>query len=99
MSNRRFVDIPQWGTIRLYRTAMPHQARGMPETDVTPLAFDRRGILLGWGRDFLSEHIKRYALSQGMHHAPDNYVPHHEGYASYVGRHRYFEGQDLCIFN
>jgi hypothetical protein len=45
---------------------MPYGARGTPETDLTPLMFDQRGILLGWGRDLLSEHIKRYEELQGM---------------------------------
>jgi hypothetical protein len=56
----------QWGTVWLYRTAMPHGARVTPETDLTPLIVDQRGILLGWGRDLLSEHIKRYEELQGM---------------------------------
>ena len=41
-------------------------ARATPETDLTSLVFDQRGILLGWGRDLLSEHIKRYEELQGM---------------------------------
>ena len=45
---------------------MLYGARGTPETDLTPLMFDQRGILLGWGRDLLSEHIKCYEELQGM---------------------------------
>jgi hypothetical protein len=56
----------QWGTVWLYRTAMTHGDRGTPETDLTPPIFDQRGILLGWGRNCLSEHIKRYEELQGM---------------------------------
>jgi hypothetical protein len=39
---------------------MTHGDRGTPETDLTPLVFDQWGILVGWGRDLLSEHIKQY---------------------------------------
>jgi hypothetical protein len=41
-----------WGTVWLYRTALTKGARTTPESDYTPLVFDRRRILLGWGRDF-----------------------------------------------
>jgi Protein of unknown function (DUF3192) len=43
-----------WGTVWLYRTALTKGARTTPETDYTPLVFDRRGVLLGWGREFLA---------------------------------------------
>jgi hypothetical protein len=45
-----------WGTVWLYRTALSTGVRTTPETDFTPLVFDRRRILLGWGRDFLATH-------------------------------------------
>jgi len=32
-----------------------------PETDFTPLVFDRRGILLGWGRNFFATYSLRHA--------------------------------------
>jgi hypothetical protein len=50
-----------WGTVWLYRTAITKGAQTTPETDFTPLVFDRRGILLGWGRDFLA--TQRYRQS------------------------------------
>jgi hypothetical protein len=43
-----------WGTVWLYRTALTKGARVTPETDYTPLVFDRRGVLLGWGNDILA---------------------------------------------
>ena len=48
-----------WGTAWLYRTALTKGARTTPETDFTPLIFDQRGILLGWGNDFLATYRHR----------------------------------------
>ena len=48
-----------WGTVWLYRTALTTGVRTTPQTDFTPLVFDRRRILLGWGRDFLATHLDR----------------------------------------
>jgi hypothetical protein len=48
-----------WGTVWLYRTALTTGVRTTPTTDFTPLVFDRRRILLGWGRDFLATHLGR----------------------------------------
>jgi hypothetical protein len=53
------VEGYSWGTAWLYRTALTHGVRAAPETDFTPLVFDRRGILLGWGRDFLATYSHR----------------------------------------
>jgi hypothetical protein len=53
-------EVYSWGMAWCYRTGMTKGAHGTPETDLTPLVFDHRGVLLGWGRDFLSEHISRY---------------------------------------
>ena len=47
------------GSVWLYRTAM----RGIYETadsDFTPLVFDLNQKLVGWGRIFYTERIKRY---------------------------------------
>jgi hypothetical protein len=46
------IDGYAWGTVWRYRTALTPHARGTLETDFTPLVFDRRGVLLGWGRNF-----------------------------------------------
>jgi hypothetical protein len=48
-----------WGTVWLYRTRLTMGERTTPETDFTPLVFDRRRILLGWGQDFLVSHLAR----------------------------------------
>ena len=48
-----------WGTVWLYRTALTTGVRTTPQTDFTPLVFDGRRILLGWGRDFLATHLDR----------------------------------------
>ena len=48
-----------WGTVWLYRTALTKGMRTTPETDFTPLVFDRRRILLGWGSDFLATYRHR----------------------------------------
>jgi Protein of unknown function (DUF3192) len=41
-----------WGIVWLYRTAWTREARTTPQSDFTPLVFDRSGVLVGWGRDF-----------------------------------------------
>jgi hypothetical protein len=48
-----------WGTVWFYRTALTRGARATPETDYTPLVFDQRGVLLGWGRDILASYNSR----------------------------------------
>jgi hypothetical protein len=48
-----------WGTVWFYRTALTRSARSTPETDYTPLVFDRRGVLLGWGRELLASYNHR----------------------------------------
>jgi hypothetical protein len=50
-----------WGTVWLYRTAVTKGARTTLETDFTPLVFDRSGVLLGWGSDFLATHRHRHS--------------------------------------
>jgi hypothetical protein len=54
-----------WGTVWLYRTALTKQARAMPDTDFTPLVFDPRGVLVGWGRDFLATYSQRQSSVGG----------------------------------
>jgi hypothetical protein len=48
-----------WGAVWLYRTALTKGARTTPETDFTPLVFDPRGVLLGWGSDFFATYRHR----------------------------------------
>ena len=59
MGEPQRLETYAWGRAWHYRTAMTASARGTPETDLTPLVFDRMGILLGWGRDFLAAYSKR----------------------------------------
>ena len=62
------VDGYSWGTVWFYRTALTKGARATPETDFTPLVFDRRGVLLGWGSDFLATYSHRQPfLGGGLH--------------------------------
>lgn len=60
MGEPQRLEVYSWGRAWLYRTAVTKGARGTPETDLTPLVFDQRGVLLGWGRDFLADHIKQH---------------------------------------
>jgi hypothetical protein len=48
-----------WGIVWLYRTALTKSVRTTPESDFTPLVFDPRGLLLGWGSDFLATYRHR----------------------------------------
>ena len=50
-----------WGTVWFYRTGLTKGARATPETDFTPLVFDRRGILVGWGKNVLASYSQRQA--------------------------------------
>jgi hypothetical protein len=54
-----------WGTVWLDRTALTKGARAIPETDWTPLVFDGRRILLGWGRDFFASYLHRQSSASG----------------------------------
>jgi outer membrane protein assembly factor BamE (lipoprotein component of BamABCDE complex) len=52
----------EWGSAYLYRTAMTSGIYGTADTDFTPVVFDEKGILVGWGRNFFTEHVKRYEI-------------------------------------
>jgi hypothetical protein len=52
----------QWGLAWLYRTAMTSGIYGTADSDFTPVVFDENGKLLGWGRNFFTEHVKRYEI-------------------------------------
>ena len=61
------VEGHPWGTVWLYRTALTKGTRTTPETDFTPLVFDHRRILLGWGGDFLATYRKMGpSVGEGM---------------------------------
>ncbi len=55
-----------WGSAWLYRTAMKEGIGGgiygTAEGDFTPLVFDGKGKLTGWGRNFFEDHVKRYEI-------------------------------------
>jgi outer membrane protein assembly factor BamE (lipoprotein component of BamABCDE complex) len=46
-----------WGSAWVYRTAMTSGLYGKADSDFTPVVFDEKGNLIGWGRDFLTEHV------------------------------------------
>ena len=46
-----------WGSAWVYRTAMTSGLYGKADSDFTPVVFDEKGNLIGWGRDFLIEHV------------------------------------------
>lgn len=52
----------QWGAAWLYRTAMTSGIYGTADSDFTPVVFDENGKLVGWGRNFFAEHVKRYEI-------------------------------------
>ena len=52
-----------WGSAWLYRTAMGSGIYGTADPDFTPVVFENTGRLIGWGRNFLVERVKRYELT------------------------------------
>ena len=52
----------QWGSALLYRTAMTSGIYGTADNDFTPVVFDENAKLVGWGRNFFTEHVKRYEI-------------------------------------
>lgn len=52
----------KWGSAWLYRTAMTSGIYGTADSDFTPVVFDENGKLVGWGRNFFAEHVKRYEI-------------------------------------
>lgn len=52
----------KWGSAWLYRTAMTSGIYGTSDSDFTPVVFDEKGNLIGWGRNFFTEHVKRYEI-------------------------------------
>lgn len=52
----------QWGSAWLYRTAMTSGIYGTADSDFTPVVFDEKGTLIGWGRNFFIEQVKRYEV-------------------------------------
>ena len=62
---QQYMGLPQrseasaGGSAWVYRTAMTSGAYGTADSDFTPVVFDEKGILIGWGRNFYTEHFKR----------------------------------------
>ena len=52
----------EWGSVLLYRTAMTSGIYGTADSDFTPVVFDEKGELKGWGRNFFKQQIKRYEI-------------------------------------
>lgn len=52
-----------WGSALLYRTAMTSGVYGTADSDFTPVMFNVNGELIGWGRNFFQEQIKRYEIA------------------------------------
>ena len=52
----------QWGAAWLYRTAMTSGVYGTEDGDFTPVVFDENRKIVGWGRNFFAEHVKRYEI-------------------------------------
>jgi hypothetical protein len=52
----------EWGSAWLYRTAMTSGIYGTADADFTPVVFDSSETLVGWGRNFFTEHVRRYDL-------------------------------------
>jgi outer membrane protein assembly factor BamE (lipoprotein component of BamABCDE complex) len=52
----------EWGSAWLYRTAMTSGIYGTADSDFTPVVFDQNGKLVGWGRNFFIEHVRRYEI-------------------------------------
>jgi len=59
-----------WGTAWLYRTAIgtdPSMSStmalyGTTDSDYTPVVFDEKDSLQGWGRNFFKDHVERYEI-------------------------------------
>ncbi len=62
MSNPERSEGYPWGAVWLYRTAMTSGTYGTADPDFTPAVFDKEGILIGWGSNFYTEHVKRYEI-------------------------------------
>ena len=52
-----------WGAAWLYRTAMTSGIYGTADSDFTPIVFDEKGAVVGWGRNFFVEHVKRFDVN------------------------------------
>jgi hypothetical protein len=52
-----------WGSAWLYRTAMTSGIYGTADSNFTPVVFGQDRKVVGWGRNFFTEHVKKYEIS------------------------------------
>lgn len=52
-----------WGSAWLYRTAMTSGIYGTADSDFTPVVFGQDGKVIGWGRNFFTEYVKKYEIN------------------------------------
>lgn len=52
-----------WGSAWLYRTAMTSGVYGTSDSDFTPIVFGSNGKVIGWGRNFFTEQVKKYEIT------------------------------------
>lgn len=52
-----------WGSAWLYRTAMTSGIYGTADSDFTPVMFNSEGQLIGWGRNYYDNYVKKYELT------------------------------------
>jgi hypothetical protein len=51
-----------WGSIYLYRTAISRDVYTPVDADFTPVVFNEKGDLIGWGRNFYESQVQKYEL-------------------------------------
>jgi Protein of unknown function (DUF3192) len=52
-----------WGSAWLYRTAMTSGIYGTADPDFTPVVFDPAGKVIGWGRNYFTEQVRKYEIN------------------------------------
>jgi len=55
-----------WGSAWLYRSAMTSGIYGTADSDFTPIVFDVKGKVVGWGRNYFVEHVKRFDVNVNL---------------------------------
>lgn len=57
----------EWGSAWFYRTAMTQGLAGgiygITDDDFTPITFDSKKNLIGWGRNFYEQRTNKYEIS------------------------------------
>lgn len=52
-----------WGSAWLYRSAMTSGVYGTADSDFTPIVFGENAVVVGWGRNFFVEHVRRFDVN------------------------------------